>query len=154
MLNDPARRADWLRDCVKNERDLFARGCVAAQLVNVGLPRHREFLREVFFAEQEKHSIPDLRLSVLRALGQPPLTQAKREARIERVLDKRFEILWAQANGRMGTDACRHDASRSLNAHAGRGPIRYNPELALADPARSAKTLGDVLTKVRSLTKE
>jgi hypothetical protein len=154
MLHDPAMRADWLRDCIRNERDLFARGYVAAELVNVGLPRHREFLMEAFFAEQEKNAIPDLRMSVLRALGQPPLTQNKREALIELVLDKRFEILWTQAGGRMGTDAYRHDASRSLNAHAGRELISYDDQLALADPSRSAKALGNVLTKVRSLTKQ
>jgi hypothetical protein len=147
-LDDQNTRDGWLRSKMRTEGDLFLRGHLAAELVRVGLPVNGEFLKKEFFAETgPKVGFPDIRHSILQALGKPPLTPPKREALVELLLDERFAPLWTQRNRRMGDDMYRQYAMWAVNAHAGKELIADQDKYALTDPAKSEKALAEVLRK-------
>jgi hypothetical protein len=151
QLDDARTRDGWLRAAVRDEDDVFVRGYVARELVRVALTANWPFLRNQFFGEKDGSGIPDLRQSVLRALRTPPLTEVKRRALVDLLLDEAFAELWTRPNRRMGGDAHRSEAIASVNDHAGKELITYQEALALTDEKKSAETLVRVLEKVRSL---
>ena len=92
--DDETTREGWLRKAIRDERDVFVRGYVVRELIDVGLPRGFEFIREHFFAATPTSHVPDFPQSVLDGLGAPPLTQAKRDALMALLLDPRSEPGW------------------------------------------------------------
>lgn len=151
-LDNPETRDGTLRAGIKTEKDNWPQGRLAAELVDVGLPENWPFLKSAFFAETSTDCcIPNLREQIIDALGQQPLTGAKKTALVDLVTDDRFRILWTQYNSQMGDDRYREGAIRSINAHAGKTLITDQEEQALTAPATSEKTLADVLAKAKSL---
>jgi hypothetical protein len=154
-LDDPNTRDGWLRSRMLAEGDVTVRGCVAAELIRVGLPENWDFLKKQFFGDNDrKDVIPDIRQTILRSLGAPPLTPAKRAALLEVVLDERFAPLWTQPNRRMGDDMYRQYAIWAINAHAGKELLTDQDKYALPDPAKSEKALVEVLRKVATLRED
>jgi len=151
FLDDPKSRDGWLRSKMRSENDVLVRGYFAAELVRVGLPGNWEFLKEQFFAETGWKDRTDVRQSILYALGDEPLTPAKRAALLELVLDKKFTPLWTQPNFRMGDGICRKWAVRAVNAFAGKELLTNEDCNALIDPAKSEKALAEVLRKTETL---
>ena len=96
------------------------------------MPQNWPFLKQAFFAGYKwpmRHMVG--------ALGDKPLTAAKRTALRELLLEERFKPLW-------NTDKrCRNDALRAVNAHAGEEifPKPFLKEL-------SDRTLPEILEKV------
>ncbi len=145
-------RDGCLRAGIRSQTDSYAQGRLAAELVSVGLPANWPFLKDRFFAETGTDCcIPNLRDSIIAALGQGPLTSAKRAALVDLVTDERFRPLWTQYNTDMGDDRYREGAAAAINAHAGKELITYQEKQAMVDPATSEKTLAEVLEKARSL---
>lgn len=152
-LDDPHTRDGWLRSRMRSERDVVVRGCLAEELIRVGLPENWEFLKQQFFAEMAREDSTDpknVRMSILWALGDPPLSAAKRAALLGIVLDERFD-LWTST----GLHQTYLDKTiRAVNAHAGRVLITEADRTALmADfvPGMPAKALPEVLRKVETL---
>ena len=131
-LDDPQTRDGTLRAAIREGSDR-----AAYELVRVGLPRNWPFLKEQIFAGS-KHPLP----SMITTLGTRPLTNAKRTALGELLLDERFKPLWK-------TDRwCRGSALRAVNAHAGEEifPEPFPKEL-------NDQTLPEVLQKVADALK-
>ena len=120
---------------------MIVRGNLAAELVRVGLPENWDFLREQFFAEKGWKDRTDVRQSILYALGDKPLTPAKRAALLDIVFEKRFAPLFTQPSRFMGDDTYRQNAICAINAHAGKELISEQDKYALADPAKSERPL-------------
>ena len=57
-LDDPNTRDGWLRSRMLAEGDVTVRGCVAAELIQVGLPENWDFLKKQFFASNCSGSRP------------------------------------------------------------------------------------------------
>jgi hypothetical protein len=68
-LNDINSREGWLRDAIRSETDVFTRGYVARELIQIGLPANFEFIRDEFFKADTPNAIPNFSQSVLQALG-------------------------------------------------------------------------------------
>ncbi len=92
-----------------------------------------------------------MRTSIIGALGQAPLSDARKKALIDLVTDERFRPLWTANGGRIGDHGYRDGAAAALNAHAGKELISDQEKLALMNPATSEATLATVLEKARSL---
>jgi hypothetical protein len=153
-LDDQTTRDGWLRRAVTNEGDIFVRGAAAAEIVQACLPANAAFLEDVFFKEADGTSFPDIRQSILQALGRPPLTADKRELLCKLALDPRFAVYWTRPNATMGQDMCRKHAIRSLNTHAGKELIEFHEEYVLTDPKTSAEALTKLLEKIRQFQRE
>lgn len=147
-LDDPDTRDGTLRNAIKIWTNPFNRGDVARELVATALPANCEFLKEQFFAEKNTmNAAPDMRTSIIIALGEPPLTREKRSALIDLLLDERFRAFWTQGD----TWQLRDSAVQAVNAHSNSEIITENESHALTNPEKSEATLADVLKKVRGL---
>jgi len=115
-LDDIATRDGTLRSAIRDG------SCYAAcELIQVGLPQNWPFLKEAFFTTPGRQHM-------ISALGEEPLTAAKRTALCELLLEERFKPLW-NANR-----WCRASALRAVNAHAGE-EIFPEPSPSLDKPA-------------------
>lgn len=150
-LDDPQTRDGVLRTAIQQEKDVFAHGSLAAELVRVGLPANLKFLKEQFFAEKDSSWSPDMRVSILQELGRAPLTAAKREALADLLLDERFRVLWMESSHYMGDGTHRQYAIPAVNAHLGRQAITYVDEQNLSEPQRAGRALLEVLERVKEL---
>lgn len=150
-LEDLSTRDGTLRTGLRTISDDMSKGMLAAELVRVGLPVNWPFLREQFFAgpEAEVHLL-DGRDYVIHALGQAPLTKAKREALVDLVTDERFRVYWTQTGG-FGDDLYRRRAIGSINAHAGRTLVDYTEEQDLTRSGKSETAFANILAKAKSL---
>ena len=149
--DDQTTREGWLRKAIREESDVFVRGYVVRELIDVGLPRSFEFIREHFFASTPTSHVPDFPQSVLDGMGAPPLTQAKRDALVALLLDPRSEPGWTRPNRNMGDDGFRRRAVVSINAHAGRELITHQEAQALTSKTTAPTALRTVLEKIREL---
>jgi len=152
-LDDPDTRDGLLRRGIREEKAIFTRGNYAGELVRTAVASNWPFLKEQFFTEQDGTSYPDLRLSILEALGAAPLTTEKRAALIDLMLDERFLPLWTRPSHRMGDDAYRRQAAAALNAHAGKELISWYEVQQLRDAQDAPAVLAGVLKKVREMGK-
>lgn len=151
-LDNVDTRDGVLRQGIRTSTDKHAQGRLAAELVQVAVSPNWPFLKSAFFTEIDPDCcIPNLRESIIEALGQQPLTKEKTQALVDLVTDERFRVLWTQYNREMGDDRYREGAIRSINAHAGNTVIDHIEEQNLTDPAKSGETLAAVLAKARSL---
>lgn len=150
-LDDPNTRDGLLRRGIREEKEVLTRGNYASELVRVAVALNWPFLKEQLFAEQDAFSYPDLRVSIIDALGAAPLTPDKRAALIDLVLDERFLPLWTRPSRRMGADEYRRQAAYALNAHAGKELITRYEVQQLRDEVDAPAMLVGVLKKVREM---
>ena len=147
---DPGTRDGYLRQELARRTDTFGRSEIAREMIRVNLPGHWETLKAAFFSEKPSPNLPDLRQSILRELGVPPLTLPKIEALSELLDDERLAQWLTQQNRVMGMDY-RRDAVASVNAHAGREVLSYQVAQDLSDPARSANALVELRAAAATL---
>lgn len=150
-LDDPDTRDGLLRRGIREEKEVFTRGNYAGELIRVAAAPNWPFLKEQFFAEQDGTSYPDLRVSIIDALGAVPLTPEKRAALIDLVLVERFLPLWTRPSLRMGDDAYRRQAALALNNHAGKELITWYEVQQLRDEKDAPAMLAAILKKVRGM---
>lgn len=140
-----------LRKAIREEDDLAVRAAAARELVRMGLSRNLGFLEELFFREEKKPGLPDVRQSIVFELGRLPLTAVKRRALIRFLTDRRTEPFWTRPPREMGDSLFRRYAIQSVNAHAGAEVLTGGHSRDLRNPERSAATLPEVLEIVREL---
>ncbi len=145
QLDDPDAREGWLRQAIRDEKEVSVRGYAAGELVRVGLPDSWPFLKTAFFAEEDGSSV---RTSIIIALGKPPLSQQKRDALLDLLEDERFHALFTRPARRAGGDLLRLYAICSLNDHAGRELIPPEEGRGVGDELRSQEVLDALLKRV------
>ena len=95
-----ATRQGYLRAAIEGHGDLFARNMPAAELVRIDLPNQWKYLKQLLFLQKRVGDYPDLVQTIIRALGECPITAAKREALIDLIKDERIKPLLKQEDER------------------------------------------------------
>jgi hypothetical protein len=142
-----------LRDAIRNHPDVFVRGTVARELIRVNLTPNWDFLMQCFFSEGPQQGIPDLRGSILQALGTPPLGKEKRDALAKLLLDPRSDALWTKQSKRMGDDMFRQYAIQAVNAFANEEALTRQHFQDLGNTSRAQTTLKEVRRIAREVLK-
>jgi hypothetical protein len=141
-----------LRESITREQDESAKGYIARELVRVGLPDNARFVRDLFFAaNSEGTNLSDVRNSLFIALGQSPLTDAKRKLLFELILDPRCPRILIPSRRTIGNDMYRRNAIHSINAHAGCELVANEDQNELSIEEKSEKALDRILTNVKKL---
>lgn len=149
--DDLATREGWLRQNIRTHDDVFTRGCVLRELIDVGLPQDAEFIREYFFQPQDRSSVPNVRVSILRGLGARPLNKEKRAFLLELLLDPRVESEWVRSLKAMGDDSFQMYAAQSINAHAGKELITWQELQSLRDAENAKRAFPGIQEKLRAM---
>jgi len=149
--DDPATREGWLRQNIRTHDDVFTRGYVLRELIDVGLPQDAEFIREYFFQPQDRSSVPNVRVSIVRGLGAKPLNQEKRTFLLDLLLDPRIEPEWLRSLKAMGDDSFQMYAAQSINAHAGKELITWQELQSLRDAENAKRTFPGIQEKLRAM---
>ena len=122
------------------------RRLTAAELLRVDLAGQRDFLRAIFFAEEEESAYPNVRQTILDALSRKPVTDdTARTFLAGLLLDPAFRPL----RGRQD-DRYRNGARRAVNALAGRDVIRDEDLRDLRDPERGPKAVAALEALIRA----
>lgn len=151
-LDNLDTRDGTLRSAIRTNDDTFAKGSLAQELVAIGLSPNWSFLKEQIFAETNPmNGIPDMRTSIVRALGEPPLTLEKRTALLDLLLDTTFKPYWVQSNFTMGYSSLLEAIIKAVNAHAGYKVITDNDRQMLSNPEPTEASLADIIKKIKSL---
>ena len=95
-----ATREGYLRAAIEGRGDLSALNMAAAELVRVALPDHWEYLKTALFSQPRGSGYPDLAQTIMRALGECPITAAKRDALLDLLKEPRIKPLLTQADER------------------------------------------------------
>jgi hypothetical protein len=95
-----ATREGYLRAAIDGGSDIFARDMAAAELVRVDFPGQWKYLKKIIFSQPRVGDYPDLVQTIIRALGECPITATKREALIDLLKDKRIRPLLTQEDDR------------------------------------------------------
>ena len=150
-LRGQVKRTDYLRKAIQTEKDDFTRNRVTREIMRAALKENWSFVKGQCFVERKDTGRTPLVQDVVNFLGLPPLTDDKRDALIDLLLDQRYRTLWTKPSRRMGDDMYRQYAVWSVNAHAGKELITDAEEQALDDPTTAETLLPKILTKVKSL---
>ncbi len=95
-----ATREGYLRAAIEGRADLFARNKAAAELARVDLPRQWGYLKSVLFSQAQGPGYPDLTQTIIRALGECPITIVKREALLDLLREPGIQPLLTQQEER------------------------------------------------------
>lgn len=152
--DDLATREGWLRQNIRVHEDVFTRGYILRELIDVGLPQDAGFIREYFFKPQDRSAIPNVRASILQGLGSKPLTRDKRALLLSLLLDQATAPTWVLRPVNMGDDSFHTSAARSVNAHAGKELITDQDLQELRNADKSSEAFNRILEKLRTLQKE
>ena len=95
-----ATREGYLRAAIEGRGDLSARNMAAAELVRVDLARQWEYLKTVLFSQPRVSNYPDLVQAIIRALGECPITAAKRDALLDLLHEPQIKPLLTQEEER------------------------------------------------------
>ena len=121
QLDSPVTREGMLRGALRSNGDYNMRAIVAKELMQTSLAKKPEFIREIYFGSRSaSDETPELRLSILREPGEPPLDATKRKLLADILLDSRFDPMWSEWNLEPHDDVCREFAIRAFHAHAGK----------------------------------
>ena len=150
-LDDVATRDGFLRQALRTEQDENVCGYVARELVRLDVVKHAPLLEWHFFAE---YKTDDLQVSILRALGERPLTAEKLDLLVKLTSDPRLTPLLIQPNTVAGKDKYRLWAAWALNAHAGKEVLDYARLPDLAQREGFAKTWKRIVQEVRQLAEQ
>jgi HEAT repeats len=144
-MDSPETREGFLREWIQKEEMAYSRGTVVAELARVGVAGSEVFLTDLAFAVPDQRSHRSVLDDILRGLGEPPLTDAKKAFLVELLLDSRFEEHWRQP------DWGRHAkyAADSLNAHAGETLIDRMLLQSLRDPEQAEEAMEEVQAILR-----
>jgi hypothetical protein len=135
-LDNPDTRDGVLRAAAREDSGSWHPKAAVNELVEVALALNRDFVKEIFFAEAyPPKATPDLKQSIVSALGKPPLNAEKRSLLRELLRNKRYAIYWTLSNRQgMGRDMCCVYAIEAVNAHAGKKAIDDHYRESLNDP--------------------
>ncbi len=97
---DIETREGYLRAAIEGRSDISARNMAAAELVRVDLPGQWSYLKTVMFSQPRVSAYPDLVQTIIRALGECPITAAKREALLDLLKEPGIKPLLTQEEER------------------------------------------------------
>jgi hypothetical protein len=149
-LDDPRSRDGFLRSIVRGEDDISIRGSVAAELVHVSLADNWTLLKETVFTKPPASRNPEVQQSIIRALGEPPLTIVKRHKLVDLLLDPRFKAMLTERDKRYRRGAhYRSSVQQVVNSHAGEELISDELVRSLGDAETVTEAWEQFIQKMR-----
>ena len=152
---DPATAEGFLRQTLRQDRDVFIRIRAALELLRMSPEVHWPLLKERFFADRDNGD--DLPCHILRWLMQAPAGAGPTSLLVDLASDDRCRPLWLETERIRGKAMqgghCRHLLVEALNARAGRAVVTSEDLAVLKNSELGLPRLQLILERIRHIEK-